>query len=188
MRTCLSLIGTQPWDEISMAAIADAAGVSKPLLYHYFSTKSDLYLAAVQSAALELSVATLPDVTLPVPRRLLEALEAHVDWVDQHANAYRAILHGGLSSNAEVQAIVERSRVEVVYRIAGTYALDAQSPLQRIAIRGWIGFLESACIDWLGARDISKVQLVRLLASSLPAALGAVEDREGLDLALRLRS
>ena len=50
LRACLQVIGTQPWDEVSMADVAAAAGASKPLLYHYFSTKSDLYLAAVRSA------------------------------------------------------------------------------------------------------------------------------------------
>ena len=40
---------------------AGAAGVSKPLLYHYFSTKSELYVAAVRSAAHELSEASRPD-------------------------------------------------------------------------------------------------------------------------------
>ena len=48
---CLALIGSRPWDEVSMADVASAAGASKPLLYHYFPTKSDLYLAAVRAAA-----------------------------------------------------------------------------------------------------------------------------------------
>ena len=67
MQTCLHLIGTRPWDEVSMAEVALAAGVSKPLLYHYFSTKGDLYVAAVRFAAHELSEATFPDPELPSP-------------------------------------------------------------------------------------------------------------------------
>jgi AcrR family transcriptional regulator len=166
-RACLQLIGTKPWDEVSMADIALAAGVSKPLLYHYFSTKSDLYHAAVRAAADELREATRPDPALPPRVRLLKALGAHIDWIDENAVAYRAILQGGISSDAAVEAIVEESRAEVVNRLAESFGFDSLTSAQRIALRGWVGFLEAACIEWLIARDISKAHLARLLAASV---------------------
>jgi AcrR family transcriptional regulator len=175
MLTCLRLIGTRPWDEVSMSEIAVAAGVSKPLLYHYFSTKSDLYVAAVRFAAHELSAATAPDPELPITQRLDEALGAHLDWIDEHALAYRAILQGGISSNHDVQAIVEGSRADVIARLAEAFAFGALSPAQRISFRGWVGFLEAACLDWLVGRDITKQHLARLLAASVSGALRAAE-------------
>lgn len=175
MQACLHLIGTRPWDEVSMADVAAAAGVSKPLLYHYFSTKSDLYLATVRSAADELRAATRPDPALPTGPRLLEALGAHLDWIDEHALAYRAILQGGISSDGEVQGIVEASRVDVVSRLAEAFGFRDLAPAQRIALRGWVGFLEGSCLDWLVARDISKPHLARLLAASVSGALRAAQ-------------
>ena len=177
-RACLQLIGTKPWDEVSMADIAIAAGVSKPLLYHYFSTKSDLYHAAVRSAADELRQATRPDPNLTPRTRLLKALAAHIDWIDANATAYRAILQGGISSDDDVQAIVEESRAEVVFRLAESLGFDSVTSTQRIALRGWVGFLEGACIDWLIERDISKAHLARLLAASVAGALRAAEVAE----------
>ena len=173
--SCLQLIGTKPWDEVSMADIALAAGVSKPLLYHYFSTKSDLYHAAVRAAADELRDATRPDPTLPPRVRLLKALGAHIDWIAENALAYRAILQGGISSDDDVEAIVEESRAEVVNRLAESFGFDSLTSAQRIALRGWVGFLEGACIEWLIARDISKAHLTRLLAASVSGALHAAE-------------
>lgn len=173
MEACLHLIGARPWDEVSMAEVAAAAGVSKPLLYHYFATKSDLYLAAIRSAADELSEATRPDPALATGPRMLEALGAHLDWIDEHALAYRAILQGGISSDRHVQAIVEHSRAAVVDRMAEAFELAPLAPGQRIALRGWVGFLESACLDWLVARDITKQHLARLLAASVAGALRA---------------
>lgn len=173
LRACLELIGTHPWDEISMAAVAEAAGASKPLLYHYFSTKSDLYLAAVSSAAAELSEATRPDPDLPIDQRLFHSLITHLDWIDANDLAYRAILQGGLSSDRNVQTIVETARSEVVDRLCEAFDLGDPSPAQRIALRGWVGFLESASLDWLVHRDITKDHLARLLAASVGAALRA---------------
>lgn len=166
-KACLSLIGSQPWDEITMADVAVAAGVSKPLLYHYFSTKSELYLATVRWAADQLREATRPDPSLPVQQRMWKALNAHLDWIEENAGAYRAILQGGISSDPRVQAIVEESRAETVKRLADAFGLRHVSPAQRIALRGWVGFLEGACLDWLNSRDIPKTQLALLLANSI---------------------
>jgi AcrR family transcriptional regulator len=167
LQACLQIIGTQPWDEVSMADVASAAGASKPLLYHYFSTKSDLYLAAVRSAAAELREATKPDPDLPFDARLRNALRAHIDWIDVNADAYRAVLQGGISSDPEVQAIVEESRADVVTRLAEGLGFDERAAAQRITLRGWVGFLEGAGLDWLAARDVSKAHLVDLLAVSV---------------------
>ena len=169
LRACLGLIGTRPWDEVSMADVAEASGASKPLLYHYFATKGDLYLATVADAAEELREATRPDPLLPLARRMRAALDAHLDWIDAHALAYRTILQGGISSEPRVHAIVEQSRIEVVDRLAETFALDHLTPGQRIAFRGWIGFLESASLEWLTTRAITKDELAGLLTASVLA-------------------
>jgi len=157
-----------------MADVAQAASASKPLLYHYFPTKSDLYLAAVRAAAAELREATTPSRDLAPARRVERALEAHLDWVEANAVAYRAILQGGVSSHPEVQAIIEGSRADVVARLAEEFGFDELRPEERVVIRGWVGFLEGVCLDWLAAGDLSKPQLVRILTASLAVVEPAV--------------
>lgn len=156
-----------------MSEIAAAADVSKPLLYHYFSTKGDLYIAAVQSAAEQLRQATMPDPGLAPRARLRRALEVHVDWVEANALGYRTLLQGRVSADPGVRAIVENARAEVVDRIVHDMELDHVPAVLRIALRGWVGFLEGACLEWLTTKDISKPQLVGLLSASLPAAIRA---------------
>ncbi len=167
LQACLKLLGTRPWDEIAMIDVADAAGVSKPLLYHYFSTKSDLYLATVEWAANDLRNATAPDLDLPLDQRLLRSLATHLDWIDANDLAYRAILQGGNSGDLQVECIVETSRNQVVVRLAEAFDVEQITPTLRIALRGWVGFLESACLEWLETRPITKAELARLLAASV---------------------
>ncbi len=158
-----------------MAEVARAAGASKPLLYHYFPTKSDLYLAAVRAAAAELRAATNPAADLPPRAALEQALAAHIEWIDANSVAYRAVLQGGLSSDPDVQAIIEESRADVVARLARGFGLRRVTPAQRTVLRGWVGFLEGACLDWLEKRDIPKRHLVRILAASVTAVAPAAE-------------
>lgn len=176
LRTCLDLLGVRPWDEVTMAEVAEAAGVSKPLLYHYFSTKTDLYRATVVAAADELREATRPDPDLPVGPRMRAALDAHLDWIDAHALAYRAVIQGALSSDPVVQEEVERSRAETIDRLAQAFGINQLTELQRITLRGWVGFLESASLEWLATRAVSQSQLRDLLAASA-AALPQLIDR-----------
>lgn len=150
-----------------MAEVARAAGASKPLLYHYFPTKSDLYLAAIQAAAEELRAVTTPSPDLP-PRQALErALEAHLDWIEANTDAYRAVLQGGLSSDVNVQAIIEESRADVVARLARGYGVRRLTAAQRTVLRGWVGFLEGATLNWLETKDLPKAHLIRILMASL---------------------
>lgn len=176
LRACLELIGTRPWDEVSMAEVARAAGASKPLLYHYFPTKSDLYLAAIRAAADELRAVTASPPDLPPLRALEHALAAHVDWIEANADAYRAVLQGGLSSDAAVQAIIEESRAEVVARLAQGFGVRRLTSAQRTVLRGWVGFLEGATLNWLETRDLPKKRLVRILMASLTAVVPTADE------------
>ena len=156
-----------------MAEIATEAGTSKALLYHYFSAKPELYAAAVRRTAAQLSEATAPDGSLPPQARLHAALHAHVEWIAEHALAYQTVLQGGHSGDPDVQAIVEASRTEVLERIARDSGLTSIPPPLRIALRGWVGFLEGACLEWLDTKPITTDELVGLIAAQLPPAIRA---------------
>ena len=41
----MAFFGTRPYDTVSIDDIAEAAGISKGMLYHYFPTKRDYYAA-----------------------------------------------------------------------------------------------------------------------------------------------
>lgn len=158
-----------------MADIAATAGVSKPLLYHYFSTKPDLYLATVASAANELRTATQPDHRLATDQRMRAALDAHLDWIEEYDVAYRAIVQGGISSDIAVQDIVERSRDETVERLADGLGWTHITHARRIALRGWVGFLEGASLEWLATRTITKDHLADILTASVNGLVAATE-------------
>lgn len=55
-----ALFAEHAFEEISMRQIAEAAGISKPLLYHYFPSKIELFKAAVAEQATELQVLIEP--------------------------------------------------------------------------------------------------------------------------------
>ena len=55
------------YDELSMAAIAREAGISKALLYHYFPSKQAFFQATLEQAAGELAERVRPSPTCRRP-------------------------------------------------------------------------------------------------------------------------
>src|SRR2546421_9827356 len=66
----LELFSTRPYDEVRIDEIAARAGVSRGLLYHYFPTKRDFYLAVTRAAAAEVGELTAADGALPLQEPL----------------------------------------------------------------------------------------------------------------------
>lgn len=159
----LAMFSERSYDEVSIDDLARAAGVSKGLLYHYFPTKRDLYVAALEHAARRL----LEDTTMvqegTPDERLRRGLGTYLAFVERHGKAYVALMRGGIGSDPEVAAILEETRTTFAQRILEGMPTELEGPLVRIALRGWIGFVEATSIDWVARREVGKAELVELL-------------------------
>jgi AcrR family transcriptional regulator len=186
-----SAFATRSYDEVSIDDLARAAGVSKGLLYHYFPTKRDLYIAGLREAARLLMERTMiPPSAHPSPiERIRAGLDAYLDYASEHARAYTALLRGGIGSDPEVALVIEETRKTYADRlIEGAEGAPLpvpveKTPLLRLALRGWVGFVEQTSLDWVsGARDVSQRELrdllVDVLLSTLKLATGATLTRD----------
>jgi AcrR family transcriptional regulator len=169
----LQLFSDRSYDELSIDDIARAAGISKGLLYHYFPSKRDYYVEVVRRAAGQLLERTDVAVVDVSEDALHAGLDAYLDFVEQHARSYTALVRGGVGSDPEVAALLEATRRTIAERIVSRLSADDPPPLLRAALRGWIGLVEAASLDWLDRRDVSREQLRALLAQMLLAAIVA---------------
>ncbi|MCA9710320.1 MAG: TetR/AcrR family transcriptional regulator [Myxococcales bacterium] len=177
----LRLFGTRAYDEVSIDDIAAAANVSKGLLYHYFGGKRAFYVAVVRDGARRLREAIEPDPRLPPPARALAGLDAYLRFVEERADAYAALVTGGLGADPEIFAILEQTREAQVGRILASVGLHAPRPAYRLALRAWIGGVETACVDWLRDPALPRAQLLALLLGSLQGALASAHAVDPVD-------
>ena len=162
------------YEEVSIDEIARAAGVSKVLLYHYFPSKRELYVATVEAAAAELLAATEPPPGAEPIAALRTTLEAYVDQVERHAGAYAGVMRGGLGgADAEVLAIADRVRDELTRRIIEAISPGRPSRELRLGVRGWQGYCEAVALDWVGRRQVPRDRAVALMMAVLGATLDA---------------
>ncbi len=162
------LFSTHAYDAISTDDIAQAAGISKGLLYHYFPGKRDYYVATVQSLADELlSLLTFaPDDD--VQATLARTLEHFLDFIEANAAMYQALLRGGIGMDAEVNALVERVRRTVLERIQALFGLG-DDPMMQLRLYGWLGFAEHTSLEWLAHHPVDRTRLMQLWLEQLVA-------------------
>jgi AcrR family transcriptional regulator len=165
------LFSRHAYADLSMAAIAREAGISKALLYHYFPSKQAFFVATLEQQAAELAARVeAVDASLPPAEQLAAALDAFLGWVEEHAEGYGKLLVGA-ATHPEVRELVEGVRRRTAERILAGLAPDPPPPAVRAAVHGWLWFMDGVLADWLEHRDLHRDALRGLLLGTL---LGAV--------------
>ncbi|MEA2256439.1 MAG: hypothetical protein QOG35_2484 [Solirubrobacteraceae bacterium] len=159
------------YDEISMSEIAREAGISKALLYHYFPSKRDYFVATLAGGAEELRRRVEPDPDLPPVEALMGALDAYLRWVEDNADAYVKLFQSA-GAVPEVRQLVGAVRDATGDRILEGLGA-AGDPRARTAVRGWLWFMDGACLDWIAHRDLPRSDVHGLLLGTLAGALTA---------------
>lgn len=171
----LQLFGKREFASISIDDIALEAGISRSLLYHYFRNKRGFYVETIRFAAEQLHQRIQPDLALPPRERLEQGLHAYLDYVADYADAYTTLVRGGgAGDDDEVRTIVERTREAIIADMLATIGPQAETPLVRVALRGWLGMVEFSAIEWLARRrEVDRSELVAVLLAACEAVLTA---------------
>jgi AcrR family transcriptional regulator len=168
-----ALFSTQPYDELSMAAIARDAGISKALLYHYFPSKQAYFMATMNESAQALAERVRPDASAPIAEQLRTALAVWLDWVEANHEGYGKLLQSA-NGVAEVREIVDTVRDATIKVILERLLAGAPAaPELRAAVCGWLWFMDGVCLDWVRRGDLDRPAVESLLIGTLEGALRA---------------
>jgi AcrR family transcriptional regulator len=163
------------FEEISMRQIAEAAGISKPLLYHYFPSKLELFKAAVAERASELQRLIEPTGEGTPFEQLTRSLDAYLGWIENNSRAWTKLMRSAATVPEAVE-LVEAFRTQtleqLLVRLTGR---RKPRPVLRNALKGWLGYVDAAILDWIEAGDPSRDQVRDLIIAAFGAALMAAQ-------------
>ncbi|GGW83226.1 TetR family transcriptional regulator [Streptomyces lomondensis] len=184
----LELFSRRSPDEVSIDEIASAAGISRPLVYHYFPGKLSLYEAALQRASDDLAARFVEPHEGPLGARLLRVMRRYFDFVEEHGPGFSALMRGGpavgsSTTNALVDSVRQAAYVQILSHLGVT---DPPARLE-LVVRSWISLAESTALIWLDGRRIPRRELESQLVNDL-AALVAVSAAYDEEMAALLRS
>jgi AcrR family transcriptional regulator len=170
-----ALFAEHAYEEISMREIAQRAGISKALLYHYFPSKTELFKAAVQEHAEDLAELLKPAADQPPLQALTTILDGYLAWIDGNAQTWSKLLQSA-SSLPEAGDLVADFRDRTLEQILARVSTQRRPrPALRTAVRGWLGYIDAAILDWLAHRDLDREQLRDLLLAAFGAAVLAAQ-------------
>ncbi|WP_072687447.1 TetR/AcrR family transcriptional regulator [Rhodococcus marinonascens] len=173
------MLADRPLEQISVEEIAERAGVSPGLLFHYFASKQDFHLAIVRHANEEMIAYTAADpsvVKAGDPMRVLRSvLSSYIDYACDNRTCYVSLSRGPASGNPDMRAIFEETRVVMCERILEQLRMLAIEPTSAVvlSVRGWIAYVEEVTITWLHNPlhnpQLSRDELIDIAAQALPA-------------------
>jgi AcrR family transcriptional regulator len=136
----------------SMHDVAEAAGVTKPVLYQHFTSKRALYAQLVDDLGETLEQEIVSAVSQAEgPRQQVEAgFRAYFRWAVGQGTAFRVLFAERNRSDRELAAAVARVEATVADRVASFIDIDELSDDERhVLAYGVVGLAEATSRHWL---------------------------------------
>ena len=170
--TAAEMFAEKPYDDVMIQDIAARAGVSRALMYHYFSTKRDVHVALFKRASDRFLARVSPDPQQPLAQQLATALEGHIRSFVDHPFEAITINRGALSDDPAIQAIVAEQLNVVGQRLVDQLVAQGHPrDATEIAVEGWLAFVRAACVKWTESQKISRADLGEICLRALDCAV-----------------
>ncbi|WP_055701122.1 MULTISPECIES: TetR/AcrR family transcriptional regulator [Streptomyces] len=181
----LELFSHRSPDDVSIDEIAAAAGISRPLVYHYFPGKLSLYEAALRRAADDLAGRFVEPREGPPGARLLRVMGRFFSFVDDHGPGFSALMRGGPAvGSSTTNALVDSVRQAAYDQVLIQLGVNDPPPRLELVVRSWISLAESTALIWLDGRKVPREELELQLVHDFAAlaAVSAAQDEEMAEL------
>lgn len=155
LEVALELFGGGDYHATSMDDIAEAAGVTKPVLYQHFPSKQGLYLELLRNVGADLRAEVIASESADTPhQQVLAGFRGYFRFVAARPNAFRLLFGSGarrLDEFTDAIAAVEDDLAAII----STYIDAALAPQQR-EVLGFaiVGLAEVTGRHWVGRRRV----------------------------------
>jgi len=172
----VAALAEQSLESLTIEQLAEGAGVSRGLVFHYFSSKLGLHREVVRTARDSMLRATEPVTELPPIERLRDTLTRIVQFVRDHRGTFYSLVRGAASGSPEVREVVVQARLTQADRLIDVFReLGVEdSELLRIALRSWVVFAEEVLVESTIDTDMSSREIVSFLERSAQAVAASV--------------
>jgi AcrR family transcriptional regulator len=177
------VFGQRPYDEVRIDEIAERAGVSRALMYHYFPDKRAFFAAVVRAEGDRLFEATNtpPDPGLTLFGQVREGVLAYVRYDEEHPHGAWAAYVGVGSSDPVLRGDMDKDNARqadrIIERITAAVGDAMDSKVERdlrVTIYGWLAFTFEMCRQRLLDPSIDAGFVADACAHALLDAIGRV--------------
>lgn len=167
----LSKIIDTPIQDLSMDQIAAEAGISRGLLFHYFPTKTDFYLACTAAAGRRILRNTAPRDGDEGPVQVRTMVTAMIEQIDRRREFYLTLVHGSGVADPRLVEVHQSVRSVSTDRVVDALALD---PGLREVVHAWWAYVEDRALTWSARPPDERPHTLEALVEHCERALGAL--------------
>lgn len=182
----LRLLETVPFRALSIDDVAERAGISRSLLFHYFPTKLDYLTALVREAADHvLALTAVPEGT-SARDRTRAVVTALVRYIQRRRDNYVAVLRSGRSVDPALEAVVADMHRTISLRILASMGMPEPTPMALVLTRSWLAGVEELALladeSALPQDEVIDASLVALhVVAATPEYAAIVESADHAD-------
>ena len=165
----------------SMNDIADAAGVTKPVLYQHFDSKHDLYQALIKEVGNRLRTKIDKATAEATDGKMQTELgfRAYFRWVADDHDGFRLLFGSGSRRDDEFNESIRRIYAEAARAIAPLIAVDIDESHRETLAHALVGLAEGASRRLVGLNEAFDPDEIAAEVSALAwAGLRAVQPRD----------
>lgn len=163
-----ALFAERPYATVTTGDVAEASGVARSLVHHYFGGIRELFMAVVAEGAAVLADVRTAGPETPPRERLEHNVAASLDSIEANRETWMAIV-GQMSAagDDEIGEIVEATvRIGVERALVVNADLVTDTAVVRLALRSYHAFSTAAIRDWLSG-EATREQTELLLSTAL---------------------
>jgi AcrR family transcriptional regulator len=161
------LFSERLYTSVSTADVAEAAGVARSLVHHYFGGIRELFLAVVAQGGARLVDVRSAGPEVPLDERLAHNVRAGLDLIGENRESWLAVVvYGAAVDDADIRGLVAAGHEANIERtLAINSDLISDTPTTRLALRCFNAFATEAARAWL-AGEQTREETERLLVTA----------------------
>ena len=177
LEVSIDVFGRAGYYGASMNDIADAAGVTKPVLYQHFDSKSDLYRALLEAVG-DRMLAAIAKATADATdgkEQTEQGFRAYFRWVAQRHDEFMLLFGSSARHDGEFSAQIRRITDEAAEAVAPLIAVDIDPEHRRTLAHALVGLAEGASRRLVGiGEQFDADEIAREVSALAWAGLRAV--------------
>jgi AcrR family transcriptional regulator len=175
--------------DLPMDAVAAEAGVTKPVLYRYFSDKAELVEALAERGSEILAERLLPAINAGTPAlaSVRDGVSAYFAVIDEHPNLYWLLARHVTFEDGHLSGPVQRNRESISSALTAVisdylWVLGLDSGGAEPWAHGITGLVQSTGEWWLQRRSMSRAHVVDRVTQLIWAALSGMLRDAGITI------
>ena len=153
LAVALDVFAREGYHQTSMNDVAEAAGITKPVLYQHFPSKLDLYLAVLDLHidSLVFAIQKAIGANRENSARVAATVEAYFGFIDSEGEAFRLLFESDMNVEPQVRERLNRMTYDCAAAVSAVISIDTglgKEESMMLAV-GIIGTVQTSARHWL---------------------------------------